>query len=76
MNLQLFVQLELQNHRMLEIGRDLWGSYSGVTQHSHLEQVAQDDVQVGSDRLQGGRPDHLAGQPFLLLSHDEYYMWF
>lgn len=60
-NLQLSVQLELQNHRMIEIGRDLWGSYSGVTQQGHLEQVAQDDVQVGFDCLQGGTLHHLAG---------------
>jgi len=38
-----------QNHRMLGVGRDLWGSYSPtpLPKQGHLQQAAQDLVQAG-----------------------------
>ncbi|KAK4810494.1 hypothetical protein QYF61_004274, partial [Mycteria americana] len=53
------------NHRMVEVGRDLWRS-SGPTplcQQGHLEPVAQDHVQTAFEHLQGGRLHNLPGQP-------------
>jgi len=38
-----------QNHRIVGVGRDLWGSYSPtpLTKQGHLQQAAQDLIQVG-----------------------------
>ena len=43
------------NHRMVEVGRDLWRS-SGpnpLLKQGHLEPVAQDHVQMAFEYLQG-----------------------
>lgn len=52
-----FVRIVLQNHRMIKVGRDLWGS-SGSTpllRQGHLGQIAQDRVQMAFDFLQWWR---------------------
>jgi len=43
-----------QNHRMVGVGKDLWGSSSPPTlpKQGHLEQAAQDLIQVGFEYLQ------------------------
>jgi len=44
----LQTRLLSQNHRMVGVGRDLWGSSpTPLLKQGHLEQVAQDLVQVG-----------------------------
>jgi len=62
-----------QNHRMLGIGRDLWGS-SGPTplpKQGHLQQAAQDLVQVGLEYLQRRRLHSPSGQPVAVLCHPQ-----
>ena len=46
-----------QNHRMVGVGRDLWGSSSPtpLPKQGHLQQAAQDLVQVGLEYLQRRR---------------------
>jgi len=62
-----------QNHRMLGVGRDLCGSSSPthLTKKGHLEQAAQDLVQVGLEYLQIGRLHNLPGQPVPVLRHPQ-----
>jgi len=62
-----------QNHRMLEVGRDLCGSSSPtpVPKQGHLEQAAQDLVQAGLEYLQRRRIHSLSGQPVLVLRHPQ-----
>jgi len=58
-----------QNHRLTEVGRDLWRS-SGPTpliKQGHLEPVVQDHVQTGFEYLQGWRLHSLSGKPVLVL---------
>jgi len=59
------VVTESQNHRMFRVGRDLWGSSSPtpLPKQGHLQQAAQDLVQVGLDYLQRRRIHNLPGQP-------------
>lgn len=67
--MQLVQSSVLQNCRKVEVGRDFWKS-SGPTfllKKGHLEQVAQDHVQVAFEDLQGGRL--LRGQPVPELGH-------
>jgi len=76
----MVTSLELQfsqNHRIVGVGRDLWGS-SGPTplpKQGHLEQAAQDLIQVGIEYLQRRRLHNLSGQtlPVLFLS---VFFWF
>jgi len=64
---------ESQNHRMLGVGRDLCGSSSPtpLPKHDHLEQAAQDLVQVGLEYLQRRRLHTLPGQPVPGLHHPQ-----
>ena len=60
-----------QNHRLAEVGRDVWRS-SGLTpllKQGHLEMVAQDHAQMAFEYLQGWRLHNLTGQPVPVLSH-------
>jgi len=64
---------ESQNHRMVEVGRDLWGSCSptSLPKQGHLHQAAQDCVQVGFEYLQRRRLCSLPGQPVPVLHHPQ-----
>ena len=53
---------------MLGVGRDLCGS-SGLTPLDHLQQAAQEHVQVGLEYLQRGRLHSLPGHPVPVLRH-------
>ena len=56
---------------MGETGGDLWRS-SGPTpvlKQGHLEQVAQDCIQMAFQYLQGWRLHNLSGQPVPVLGH-------
>ena len=54
-----------QNHRMVGVGRDLWGSCSPtpLPKQGHLQQAAQDRVQAGLEYFQRRRLQNLPGQP-------------
>ena len=56
---------ESQNSRTLGVERDLCGSLSPtpLPKQGHLEQAAQDRVQVGLEYLQRRRLHNLPGQP-------------
>jgi len=60
-----------QNHSMVDIGRDLWRSFgpTALLKQGHLEQVAQDHVQMAFEYLQAGRIHNLPGQPLPVLGH-------
>jgi len=60
-----------QNHRMVGVGRDLCGSSSPtlLPKQGHLQQAAQDLVQVGLEYLQRRRLHSLPGQPVPVLRH-------
>ena len=62
-----------QNHRMLQVGRDLCGLYSPtpLPKQGHLEQGAQDLVQVGLEYLQRRRIRNTSGQPVPVLRHPQ-----
>ena len=62
---------ESQNHRMAGFGRDLWGSSSPtpLPKQGHLQQVAQDLIQVGSEYLQRRTFHNASGQPVPGLRH-------
>jgi len=62
-----------QNHRMFGVGRDLCGSSSStpLPKQGHLQQAAQDLVQVGLEYLQRRRLHNLPGQPVPVLRHPE-----
>lgn len=69
--MQLVQSSVLQNCRKVEVGRDFWKS-SGPTfllKKGHLEQVAQDHVQVAFEDLQGGRLHNHSGQTVPVLCH-------
>jgi len=55
-----------QNHRMVGVGRDLCGSSSPtlLLKQGHLQQAAEDLVQVGHEYLQRRRLHHLLGSLF------------
>jgi len=65
--------LRSNNHRMLGVGRDLCGSSSPtpLPKQGHLQQAAQDRIQVGLEYLQRRRLHNLPGQPALALSHPQ-----
>uniref|UniRef100_A0A8B9Q2H3 D-aminoacyl-tRNA deacylase 1 n=2 Tax=Apteryx owenii TaxID=8824 RepID=A0A8B9Q2H3_APTOW len=60
-----------QNHRIAEVGRDLWRSSSStpLLKQRHLEHIAQDHVQVAFENLQRRRLRNLSGQPVPMLCH-------
>jgi len=62
-----------QNHRMFGVGRDLWGSSSPTVlpKQGHLEQVAQDFVQVDFEYLQRRSLHNVPGQPVPVLCHSQ-----
>ena len=62
-----------QNHRMVGAGRDLCGSSSPTPppKQGHLQQAAQDLVQVGLEYLQRRRIHSLPGQPVPVLRHPQ-----
>ena len=62
-----------QNHRTLLVGRDLCGSSSPtpLPKQGHLEQAAQDLVQVGPEYLQRKKLHNLPGQPVPVLCHPQ-----
>ena len=64
---------ESQNHRMLGVGRGLWGSCSPtpLQKQGHLQQAAQDLVQEGLEYLQRRRLHNLPGQPVPVLHHPQ-----
>ena len=58
-----------QNHRMAEVGRDLWRWFSPTPlclKQGHLEQVAQNCVLLGFEHLQEWRIHNLSEQPAAL----------
>jgi len=63
-------------HRMAEVGRDLWRSSgpSPLLKQDHLEQVAQDHVQMASEYLQGWRLHSLFGQPLPVHTHPSQFI--
>ena len=58
---------------MVEVGRDLCGSSSPtpLPKQGHLQQAAQDFVQVGLEYLQRRRLHNLPGQPVPVLHHPQ-----
>ena len=58
---------------MVEVGRDLCGSPSPIplSKKGHLQQAAQDLVQVGLEYLQRRRLHNLPGQPGPGLRHPQ-----
>jgi len=58
---------------MVRVGRDLCGSSSPtpLLKQGHVQQAAQDCVQVGLEYLQGRRLDSLPGQPVSVLHHPQ-----
>ena len=56
---------------MVGVGRDLWGSSSPtpLPKQGHLQQAAQDLVQVGLEYFQRRRLHNLPGQPVPMLRH-------
>ena len=62
------------NHRMVGVGRDLWGSSSPtpLPNHGHLKQAAQDLIQAGSEYSQRRRIDSPSGQPVPVLHHPQH----
>ena len=58
-----------QNHRMVEVGRELWRSPGpALLQQGHPELGAQIHVQVALEGLRGGNPT-ASGQPVPVLRH-------
>ena len=64
---------ESQNHRIVGVGRDLCGSSSPtlLPKQGHLQQAAQDLVQMGLEYLQRRRLHNLPGQPVPVLRHPQ-----
>ena len=64
---------ELQNHRMVGVGRDLCRSSSPtrLTKQGHPEQAAQERIQAGLEYLQRRRLHSLPGQPVPGLCHPQ-----
>jgi len=58
---------------MVGVGRDLWGSSSPtpVPKQGHLQQAAQDLVQVGFEYVQRRRLHNLPGQAGPVLRHPQ-----
>ena len=64
---------ESQNHRMVEVGRDLCGSSSPnlLPKQGHLQHAAQELVQANLEYLQRRRLHNLHGQPVPVLHHPQ-----
>ena len=64
---------ESQSHRTFGLGRDLCGSSSPIPllKQGHLQQDAQDLVQMGFEYLQRRRLHNLPGQPVPVLRHPQ-----
>ena len=64
---------ESQKHRMVEVGRNHWGSSSPtpLPKQGRLEQAAQNLVQAGLEYLQRRRLHNLPGQPVPVLRHPQ-----
>ncbi|KAK4826745.1 hypothetical protein QYF61_010998 [Mycteria americana] len=62
---------QLLNHRMTEVGRDLWKASdpTPLLKQGHLDLLAQDYVQPPFEYVQGWRLHNLSGQPVPVLSH-------
>jgi len=62
-----------QNHRMLGIGRNLYGSSSPtpLLKQGHLQQTAQDCIQAGLEYVRRRRLHKLPGQPVPVLRHHQ-----
>jgi len=62
-----------QNHRMVGVGRDLWGSSSPtpLLKQGHLQQAAQDLIQAGLEYLQRRRSHNIPGQTVPVLCHPQ-----
>ena len=60
-----------QNHRMVEVERNLWRSSCAtpLPKQDHQEQVVHDRVQMAFDHLQGWWHHNLSGEPVPVLSH-------
>uniref|UniRef100_A0A8B9PTS4 Tectonin beta-propeller repeat containing 2 n=1 Tax=Apteryx owenii TaxID=8824 RepID=A0A8B9PTS4_APTOW len=60
-----------QNHRIAEVGRDLWRSSSPtpLLKQGHLEHIVQDRIQACFEYLQRRRLHNLSGQPVPVLCH-------
>ena len=69
----IYLASQLQNHRILGVGRDLCGSSSPtpLPKQGHLQQAAQDLVQVGLEYLQRRRLHNLPGEPIPVLRHPQ-----
>ena len=71
--LELITTLPIRSrhHRLVEVGRDLWRSLcpTPLLKQGHLDTVAQDHVQMGSEYLQGWRLHNISGQPIPVLCH-------
>jgi len=67
---------DTDRHRMVGVGRDLWGSSSPtpLPKQGHLEQAAQDLIQVGFEYLQRRRFHNSPGQPVPVLPHPEGHL--
>ena len=61
--------LQDQNHRMVRVGRDLCGSSSPIPlpKQGHIQQAAQDLIQVGFEYLRKTRFHNTSGQPVPVL---------
>ena len=72
-NLENVILQSSQNHRMFGVGRDLRGSSSptSLPKQGHLQQAAEDLVQVGLQYLQRRRLHSLPGQPVPGLHHPQ-----
>jgi len=64
----------LDNHRMVEVGSDLWRSSCPalLLKQGHLEQVAHDHVQMAFEYLQRWRLHNLSEQPVPVLGHPHH----
>ena len=69
LTLTIFYLSIVQKHRMVGVGRGLWDSSS--PKQFHLEQAAQDCVQVGFEYLQRRRIHSCSGQPVPVLCHPQ-----
>ena len=69
---------ESQNHRTVEVGRDLqWSSDpTPLLKQGHLQPLAQDQFQMVFEYLQPWRLHKLSGQPVPVLGHPHSKMCF
>jgi len=65
--------LATANHRLVRVGRALWGSPSPtpLPKQGHLQQAAQDLLQASLEYLQRRRLHNLPGQPVPGLRHPQ-----